>query len=69
VEKDIMNPLVLKLLSMVPWFKIALWLIAELGWKLKVAQWLAAENTWYFDLAAKALGYKNPNEAKAALAS
>lgn len=51
-----MNPLVLKALSLLPWFKIAKWLLAEAGWKLDVASWLAAEDEWYLKLAAKLWG-------------
>jgi hypothetical protein len=57
-----MNTLVLKALSLVPWFKLAKWLLAETGWQRDVAEWLAAENEWYFRLAAKAWGNLDTND-------
>ena len=51
-----MNTLALKALSILPWFKMAKWLLAELGWQRDVANWLAAENAWYFKMAANAWG-------------
>jgi hypothetical protein len=51
-----MNPIAVAILSRIPWFKLAKWLLAELGWQRDVAQWLAAENEWYFRLAAVVWG-------------
>jgi len=56
-----MNPIVGAVLSRIPWFKIAKWLLAETGWQRDVAQWLAAENAWYFKLAAEVWGGLAPD--------
>lgn len=63
-----MNPIVSKLLMMVPWWKLAKWLLAESAYKLGVAEWVAAENKWYLDLAAKALGFDDTEKLKKELA-
>ena len=36
-----------------PYYKLAQWLLAELGWQKDVEAWLLAEKTWYFTLAAQ----------------
>lgn len=59
---DFLNPIAIAVLSRIPWFKLAKWLLAELGWQRDVAQWLAAENEWYFRLAAEVwAGLKTDN--------
>lgn len=67
-----MNSLLLKVASLLPYYKLALWLIAEAGYKQKVAEWLAAENAWYFKLAAVAWGAlyeEHPDQLKVLLAA
>lgn len=67
-----MNSLLLKVASLLPYYKLALWLIAEAGFREKVALWLASENNWYFQLAAKAWGAmyeEHPDQLKLLLAA
>ncbi len=40
-------------LGLLPYWKTAKWLLAELGWQRDVYAWLEAENAWYFQLAAQ----------------
>jgi hypothetical protein len=51
-----MSSIFLKLASLLPYWKIAKWLLAETGYQRDVALWLASEQQWYFKLAADLWG-------------
>lgn len=56
--------------NLLPYYKVAKWLLAESGYYQKVATWLASENEWYFQLAAAAWGelyVADPNALKPVL--
>lgn len=67
-----MNSLIAKALWSLPWFNLAKYLLAELGWQRDVALWLEKQQEWYFQLAAKAWGAmyeEHPDQLKLLLAA